>query len=434
MSYAIRGSILHFPNGPFEHGRGGHEFLSDGVLEIHQGRIKSLTTYSEFVKREDLNSIDLRDFAGDLIIPGFVDIHNHYPQVKVIASYGSQLLEWLNTYTFPEEVKFSEKAYAEHLADFFIHELLRNGTTTSMSYSTVHKVACETLFKKAQAIGMCLATGKVLMDQHAPQALLESPRKAYEESMELIDRWHGLDRLTYAVTLRFAPTSTHELLDAAKKILHSNESLLFQTHLSENKDEISWVSSLFPHSKSYLDIYRRAGLVQSKSVFAHAIHLEKSEWEGIAAAESSIAFCPTSNAFLGSGLFPYDMAKSHQINIGLGSDVGAGTSYSMIKTMHEAYKISQLNGYSITPLELFYLATMGGARAIGQDHQIGNFEVGKIADFLICDLTPTPIMKMRIDHSKHYEEALFAFIILGDDRNIRKTFIYGKEVYSREDS
>tara|TARA_R110001592_G_scaffold359995_1_gene667672 strand:- start:4233 stop:5543 length:1311 start_codon:yes stop_codon:yes gene_type:complete len=428
----IRASFLHFINDPAKvnNVEDAYQYISDGLLVIENGKVKSLTAFSE--KSADLYP-HFEDKSGQLIMPGFIDTHIHYPQTEMIAAYGEQLLEWLETYTFPTEIQFSDKQYAQKISQFFINELLKNGTTSALVFGTVHPESVDALFEQAEKIDMRLIAGKVMMDRNAPDELLDTAQSSYEQSKALIEKWHNKGRLQYAITPRFAPTSTPQQLALAGKLKSEYPDVYVQTHLSENKDEIEWVKSLFPEREGYLDVYDHYGLTGDKSVFAHSIHLTDKEWQTLADTDSVIAFCPTSNLFLGSGLFDLERSDKNTIRVGLGTDVGAGTSFSQLQSLSEAYKIMQLQGKKLSVFKGLYLATLGSAQSLSLGHKIGNFEQGKEADFIVLDWAATELQALRLENSSNLQDKLFALMILGDDRNIHSTYVAGKLVYSAAD-
>jgi guanine deaminase len=403
----------------------------DGLLLLQNGLIKWFGSW-ETGKEKIPENCPVRNYPGKLIIPGFVDTHLHYPQAEIMGAYGEQLLEWLENYAFPAEKQYEDKEYAEKMADFFIDQLLRNGTTTAMVFCTVHKESVEALFTAAEKKNMRIIAGKVLMDRNAPDYLLDTPESAYSDSKELIEKWHKRGRLLYAITPRFAPTSTPEQLELAGKLRQDFPDTYMQTHLSENSEEIKWVKELFPEQKNYLDVYHHYGLTGSRCVFAHCIHLEESEWDCLRETGSAIAFCPSSNLFLGSGLFNLNYAWEKKIQVGMATDIGGGTSFSMLKTLSEAYKVMQLQQQKLSAYEAFYLATLGGAKALSLDHAIGNFNVGKEADFVVLDPAATVLQAKRTEKSKNIADLLFSLIILGDDRSIFHTYVDCKLVYERK--
>jgi len=430
---AYRSSILHFlrsPTGPNDDT--SYDYFPDGILVIDKGgRVLKVGPADQLLPTLSAD-VRMTHYPHSLILPGFIDTHVHYAQTGMIASYGEQLLEWLNKYTFPTEAKFKDKTYAKMVAKFFLQELLRSGTTSALVFSTVHKVSVEALFEEALDINMRLISGKVLMDRHAPEYLLDTAESAYRESAELIHEWHGRGRLRYAVTPRFAPTSTEDQLRSAERLLREFPDVHMQTHLSENPGEVEWVRSLFPLSNHYLGVYDGFGLLGPKSLFAHSIYLSPEEWSRLAETNSSIAFCPTSNLFLGSGLFDLANSQSHGVKVGIGSDIGAGTSFSILRNLNAAYGIMQLQNKKLSPLEAFYLATLGGAQSLSLDDRIGNFLPGKEADFVVLDFVANPLQAFRMKGVVTLFEKLFALMILGDDRNIRATYLMGKNAYTAE--
>ena len=429
---AWRSAILHCTANPTEVGtEQAFEYFEDGLLVVKDGIIQALGNAEEQIALLD-STIEVEHHPDALIVPGFVDTHIHYPQSDMIASYGEQLLDWLNNYTFPEESKFADKQYASDVAERFLAELLRNGTTTALVFGTVHKQSVDAFFEAALPLNLRMICGKVMMDRHAPDYLTDTPETAYEDSKELIERWHNHGRLHYAVTPRFAPTSTSEQLSAAGKLLSEYDDLYMHTHLSENRQECSWVQELFPDSKNYLDVYDQHQLLSERSVFAHGIHLCDQEYNRLSETGSAIAFCPTSNLFLGSGLFNLEKAELHKVNVGMGTDVGGGTSFSMFSTLNEAYKVIQMQGQNLDPIKSFYLATLGGAKALRLDDKVGNLAVGSEADFVILDKQATPLLSKRLERAKDIKDTLFALMILADDRAIQATYAMGQCVHQRD--
>ena len=405
-------------------------YLEDGVLITEQGKIRWFGTWNDAQDHLPAN-VDIQHYPEQLIIPGMIDTHIHFPQTEMVGAYGEQLLSWLNTYTFPTEIQFKDKAYASEIAKFFVNELLKNGTTTALVFCTVHPESVDALFEAAEQHQMRLIAGKVMMDRHAPEALCDSADSSYDDSKALIEKWHGQGRALYAITPRFAPTSTPEQLERAGQLKAEYPDVYVHTHLSENKDEIAWVKDLFPAQKGYLDVYHHYGLTGQRSVFAHCVHLEDAEWQCMHETDSAIAFCPTSNLFLGSGLFPLNKTWQQQVKVGLGTDVGAGTSFSLLQTVNEAYKVQQLQGDKLSAYESLYHATLGGAKALDLDDKLGNFNVGKEADFVVLNLKPTALQQLRQSRSKSLEDSLFALFTMGDDRNVEATYIYGQKAYSQ---
>ena len=405
-------------------------YIEDGVLIAKQGQIRWFGTWNDAQDHLPIN-IEIQHYPEQLIIPGMIDTHIHFPQTEMVGAYGEQLLSWLNTYTFPTEIQFKDKAYASEIAKFFVNELLKNGTTTALVFCTVHPESVDALFEAAEQHQMRLIAGKVMMDRHAPEALCDSADSSYDDSKALIEKWHGQGRALYAITPRFAPTSTPEQLERAGQLKAEYPDVYVHTHLSENKDEIAWVKDLFPAQKGYLDVYHHYGLTGQRSVFAHCVHLEDAEWQCMHETDSAIAFCPTSNLFLGSGLFPLKKTWQQQVKVGLGTDVGAGTSFSLLQTVNEAYKVQQLQGDKLSAYESLYHATLGGAKALDLDDKLGNFNVGKEADFVVLNIKPTALQQLRQSRSKSIEDSLFALFTMGDDRNIEATYIYGQKAYSQ---
>ena len=427
---ALRAQVLHFVDDPHLAGDASWQYFEDGLLLIKDGHIAAVGDAKTLLPGLE-GDTEVEYFANHLIVPGFIDTHIHFPQTEMIAAYGEQLLSWLNTYTFPTEKKFADKLYAGEVADVFLNELLRNGTTTALVYGTVHPQSVDAFFEKAQQRNLRMMAGKVLMDRHAPEDLCDTAESGYQDSKTLIERWHGKARLAYAVTPRFAPTSTPEQLQKAGQLLQEYDGLYMQTHLSENQSEIEWVQELFPDSKNYLDVYDRHGLLGPRSVFAHGVHLCNNQYQRLAETQSVIAHCSTSNLFLGSGLFELERMQAFGVKVGLGTDIGAGTSFSMFKTMDEAYKIQQLRKNSLDPFQAFYLATLGGARALDLEGKVGNFQVGNEADFAVLDLQATPLLKYRVPHCNTLSELLFVLNTLGDDRLIQRTYSMGVCVHQK---
>lgn len=428
---AIRSGLLHFINDPAKvtNISNAYQYFEDGLLVIEHGCVKIVKTFSDSDVSQYENIIDHR---GKLIIPGFIDTHIHYPQTQMIAAYGEQLLEWLETYTFPTERQFNNKGHAKVISRFFINELLKNGTTSALVFGTVHPQSIEALFEEALDKNMRIIAGKVMMDRNAPDYLLDSPKTSYQDSKNLIEKWHNHGRLQYAITPRFAPTSSPEQLTAAGKLKAEYPDVYIHTHLSENKNEIEWVKSLFPERDGYFDVYEYYGLAGKRSIFAHSIHLTDKEWGAFKRTDSVMSFCPTSNLFLGSGLFDLKKAEKNNIRVGLGTDIGAGTSFSQLKTLNDAYKIMQLQGNKLSAFKGLYLATLGGAQSLSIDNKVGNFEIGKEADFVILNWATTDLQKLRHQYSKNLEDKLFALMMLGDERNINATYVAGKLAYSAE--
>jgi guanine deaminase len=428
---AYRAAILHSIADPAVVGvEQSYEYFEDGLLVIDGGQVAKVGHAADLLPI--LKGVEITEYRDALITPGFIDSHIHYPQTGMIASYGEQLLDWLNTYTFPTERQFANKAHAADVAGIFLKELLRNGTTTALVFGTVHKQSVDAFFEAAQALNLRMIAGKVLMDRNAPDYLTDTPESGYTDSKELIERWHGKGRLHYAVTPRFAPTSSPEQLALAGKLFQEYPDLYMHTHLSENRQEIEWVKALFPERKGYLDVYDHYQLIGARAVFAHGVHLCDAQCQRLAATGSAVAFCPTSNLFLGSGSFDLNKLEQHGVRVGLGTDVGAGTSFSQLQSLNDAYKIMQLQGKKLNPFKSLYLATLGGANALYLDDKLGNFLPGKDADFVVLDYNATPLISYRMQQATTLAEKLFALTMLGDDRAIKETFAAGVSVHRRD--
>lgn len=425
---AIRASILHFPNSTTSPEQ-DFEYFADGILVIEGERIKAIGSHSDITM--EFPSLSVQDHSGKLLIPGLIDTHLHFPQTEMIASYGEQLLEWLQNYTFPTERKFADPEYAEFIAGKFLNQLWSNGTTTALAYATVHQCSAESLFSAAYDKNMQLITGKVCMDRNSPEWLSDTAESAQKESAQLIEKWHNKGRLKYAITPRFAPTSTPAQLTALGELVKSYDDVYVQTHLSENKDEIEWVKALYPDSRDYLHVYEQYGLVNERTVFGHCIHLEEHTWEQLGAHQSIIAFCPRSNLFLGSGLFDIEQAERYKVPITLASDVGAGDSFNMLRTQGEAYKVCQLQSITLHPYKGLYMMTQGSASALGLP-DIGNLNPGTMADFVLLNPSFNELSELRMQSRVNTpQDTLFALSMLGDERSIQSTWIAGKPVYQQ---
>ncbi|MFK8048967.1 MAG: guanine deaminase [Halioglobus sp.] len=429
---AFRAEILHFVDDPDRVSEPeSYQYFKDGMLIVDHGKVVAAGSAQD-MRPHLKEDTPVTEYPNALIMPGFVDTHIHYPQTEIVAAYGEQLLEWLETYTFPVESKFSDPDYAAEVSERFLDELLRCGTTTALVFGTVHKESVEAFFEACEKRNLRMIAGKVMMDRNAPDYLVDTAQSSYDDSKMLIEKWHNKGRLRYAVTPRFSPTSTPEQLRKAGQLLEEHPGVYLHTHMSESANEVVWVEELFPHCDHYLHTYDEAGLLGRRSVFAHCIHLNDEEWDRLEQTQSNIAFCPTSNLFLGSGLFNLKRAVEHNIGVGLGTDIGGGTSFSILQTLGEAYKVQQLRGEKLTPFKAFYLATLGGARALDMDDLIGNFEPGKEADFVVLDKAPTPLLAFRLAHCKSLMETLFVMAIMGDDRSIAATYSAGKKVHGRD--
>jgi guanine deaminase len=422
----IRGRVFSFTDDPAVSGSRAYSLIDDGAILVTGGLIGAVGAAHDILRRAPTDAA-IDDHSGLLIMPGFIDAHIHYPQTQVIGSYGAQLLDWLYNYTFVEEQKFADPAHCARVAAFFLDELFRSGTTTAMVYCTVHPQSVEAFFAAAEQRGARMIAGKVMMDRDTPEGLRDTAQRGYDESKALIERWRGRGRLDYAITPRFAVTSTQAQLDAAGALAREFPDCYIQTHANENKAEIARVAELFPEAQSYVDVYARAGLLGPRSVLGHCIHMKDSEIAQLAESRSVAAFCPTSNLFLGSGLFDQARLTQAGVRIALATDVGGGTSYSMLRTAAEGYKVLQLNHQPWPALEAFYRMTLGNARALSLDDRIGSIEVGKEADLVALDLRATPALAHRMETDKgNLEVELFALLVLGDDRAVRETYVAGE--------
>ena len=368
----------------------------------------------------------VQDYGDRLICPGFVDAHVHYPQTAIIASWGKRLIDWLNSYTFPEEMRFDDPAYAHEVAARYLDLTTANGTTTVSSFCTIHPASVDALMGEAQRRGQRIVAGKTCMDRNAPDGLRDTAQSAYDDSKALLERWHGVDRLAYAITPRFSPTSTPDQLSALGVLWAEYPDCLMQTHLSEQTDEIAWVKSLYPEARDYLDTYEAHGLLGANGLYGHAIHLEARERDRLAEVGAALVHCPTSNTFIGSGLFDMAalMAEGHRI--GLATDTGGGSSFSMLRTMAAGYEIGQLRGTPLHAAQLIWLATAGSAGALRMSDRIGTLDKGMEADLVVLDLASTAAIAQRAARADSDWDDLFATIMMGDDRAIRATWIGGQ--------
>ena len=402
----------------------------DGLLVVEDGHIAAFGAFADLAPSLGAD-VTVEHLPGKLITPGFIDAHTHYPQTDVIAAWGSQLLDWLSNHTFPAEQAFADRAHAEAAAAFFLDELLRNGTTSALVFCTVHKVSVDALFEAALARNMRLIAGKVLMDRNAPAALCDTVETGRADTEALIRAWRGRGRLGYAVTPRFAVTSSDAQLAMAGEVAAAHPDVLVHTHMSENLEEIARVGELFPDARDYLDVYARFGLAGPRSVFAHCVHADEGVLRRMRQAGSAAAFCPSSNLLLGSGLFSLKQACRCGVEVALGTDIGAGASFSLLHMMGEAYKVGQLSGEPLDPIHAFYLATLAGAKALRIDDKVGNLLPGKEADFLVLDPAATPLLARRSLQADSIAQTLFALSILGDDRAVARTYVAGGLAHSR---
>ncbi len=423
----IRGRTLSFSRAPLSlDDTGAYTYEADGALLVENGLILASGSYDavKAMAAEDVIEIDHRPH---LILPGFIDTHLHFPQMQVIGSYAANLLEWLNTYTFPEECRFVEAAHAERIAGKLFDEMVRHGTTTAVAYCSVHKASADAFFAEALDRNMRMVAGKVMMDRNAPQGLLDTPEMGYDETRAVIEQWHGKGRNHVAITPRFAITSTPEQMSAAEALVREFPDLHVQTHLSENRDEIDFTCALYPDAIDYTDVYARYGLLGPKTLFGHAIHLSEREMDAMSETGSIAVHCPTSNLFLGSGLFPLRRLMNRQkpVRVSFATDIGGGTSYSMLRTMDEAYKIQQLLGERLNPLESYYFMTLGNAQALSLEDRIGTLAPGTDADLIVLNMAATPAMALKAEVVTSLADELFLLQTMGDDRAIVETYVAG---------
>jgi guanine deaminase len=422
-AHAYRASILHTLDDPAAAGPAAVAYHPDGLLVVEGGHIAACGDHAALA--ETLGDIPVETLPGRLITPGFIDLHIHFPQIDVIAAHGLQLLDWLERHVFPAEAAFADPAHARIAAADFVAELLRNGTTTALVFGSSHRASADALFAEALSRDMRLIAGQSLMDRDAPDGVRHTLEASRRDTLGLIGDWRGRGRLGYAVTPRFAVTSSDAQLAMAGEILEAHPEIWMQTHLAENTAEVDAIAPLFPAASDYLNVYERFGLVGPRSVFAHCVHLEDGAFARMAGAGAAVAFCPTSNLFLGSGLFNLKAALTQGVKVGMGTDVGGGTTFSILHTLGEAYKVCQLRGEVLDPFHALYLATLGGARALGLQDRIGNLAPGQEADFLVLDPAATPLLARRLAAAPTLADRLFALTILGDDRVVERTYLAG---------
>lgn len=423
----LRGRLLSFLRSPQSlTDTESYLYESDGGLLIANGLIVASGPYDQVSAEAPAEAVTI-DHHPHLIMPGFIDMHLHFPQMQVIASYAANLLEWLNTYTFPEECRFVETAHAQRIATHFYDELVRHGTTTAVAYCSVHKTSADAFFAEAMRRNMRMVGGKVMMDRNAPQGLLDTPQMGYDETRQVISDWHGKGRNHVAITPRFAITSTPAQMEATQALAREFPELHIQTHLSENHDEIRYTCELYPEAIDYTDIYARYGLLGDRTLFGHCIHLSEREADAMSEAGAVAVHCPTSNLFLGSGLFPLKALarRERPVRVGVATDIGGGSSYSMLRTMDEAYKIQQLLGERLNPLESYYHMTLGNAQSLSLADRIGTLEAGTDADIVVLDAAATPAMALKMEVVKTLAEELFLLQTMGDDRAIAETYVAG---------
>lgn len=431
---AVRGHAISFRADPF--------LAEDALVDVEDALIVSeggvITAFGPYQQTKDSvpDGVEVVSYPDALICAGFIDTHVHYVQTGIIGAFGSQLIDWLNHYTFIEEQRFADKAHSDAVARIFFDQLLANGTTTAVTFCAVYPASVDAFFEESTRRGTRMIGGKVLMDRNAPDGLLDTPKSGYDDSKALIEKWHGQGRNLYAITPRFAPTSTPEQLEAAGQLLSEFPDTFMHTHVSENVGEIQWVRSLFPERAGYLDVYDHYQLLRRRAVLAHGVHLTARERGRVHETGAAVSHCPTSNLFLGSGLFHVHDAKDPKrpMYVGLGTDIGAGTSFSLLATMNEAYKVAELNSYPMNAVKSFYLATLGGADALDLADKIGSLEVGKEADFVVLDPKATPLLAYRSSRAESTEELMFVLSIMADDRAVAATYIAGQPAYTRDGS
>ncbi len=423
----LLGQTLRFSGNPFtaDWNTVTHHSRRGGVL-VENGKITAVGEGDDL--RRDHPDAAVNDYGDGLISAGFVDAHMHYPQTGIIASWGKQLIDWLNTYTFPEESRFADAAFAEDVAGRTLDLALAHGTTTLTSFCTIHPESVDAFFGAAADRNMAVIAGKTCMDRNAPDTLRDTAHSAYDDSKALLEKWHGQGRATYCITPRFSPTSTPEQLEALGALWAEHPEVPMQTHLSEQLPELEWVASLFPDCRDYLDTYERFGLLGERGLYGHAIHLTDREKSRLSEVGASVVHCPTSNTFIGSGLFDMLGLSQTKIRIGLATDTGGGSNFSMLRTMGAAYEVGQLRGEAIHPAQLMWLATEGSANALHMSGQIGSLNVGAAADITVLDLASTPAIAQRTNRAEHIWDAIFPTIMMGDDRAIRDVWVAGKKV------
>ncbi len=427
---AYRASLLHFTDDPL-HNEQATQWHEDGLLIIADGRVQAAGDYAA-LKASLPVDVEIQHFPGKIITPGFIDSHVHYPQTDIIASPAPGLLPWLEQYTFPAERRFQDPQHASDVAAFFLDELTRCGTTTAMVYCTVHPESVDAFFEQSQTRNLRMIAGKVLMDRNCPDFLQDTAESGARDTEALIKKWHNNGRQLYAITPRFAPTSTPAQLQLAGELAQAYPDTFIQSHVAENKDECAWARSLFPEARSYLDIYDRYGLMRQRAMYGHCIWLDDQDRARMAASQSAVALCPTSNLFLGSGLFDFKQADAARVPMALATDVGGGTTFSMLQTMNETYKVARMGGSYLSATRMFYLATLGGARSMQLEGTIGNFAANTEADFIVLDPQATPLLARRSAQANNLEELLFALALLGDDRSVAMTFVAGRRAYAVE--
>jgi guanine deaminase len=427
MADLIKGQVLSFSGDPFAEGMGAARLISDGAVVIKDGMITAVGAASDLVQANP--GAKVTDYGHDLISAGFVDAHVHYPQTAIIASWGKRLIDWLNSYTFPEEMRFGDPDYAGAVAGRYFDLTLANGTTSVCSFATIHPESVDAFFQAAAQRDQRVWAGKTCMDRNAPDGLRDTAQTSYDQSKELLARWHGKGRASYVITPRFSPTSTPEQLSAMGALWAENPGCLMQTHLSEQTDEVAWVQSLFPTARDYLDSYEAHGLLGKGGLYGHAIWLTEREKARLREADASLIHCPTSNSFIGSGLFDMGGLKAAGHRVGLATDTGGGSSFSMLRTMAAAYEVGQLRGRALHPAELWWLATVGSATSLHAETKIGNIAAGMEADLVVVNLASTPAIEQATRRAEDIWQAVFPTIMMGDDRAIRATWVAGRKVH-----
>ncbi len=431
---ALRGATFTLVNDPFLNAAEDCVvYESDGLILIRDGTIRAVGAYNQ-LKEKLPDDLELRHYPDAILLPGFIDAHIHYPQVEIIGSYGTQLLEWLYKYTFPTEAKFNDPEYASRVADFFISELQRNGTTAASVFCTSAPGSVDAIFQAAQSENMLILAGKMMMDSHAPANILDTAQTSYDDSKSLIERWHKRGRCLYTVTPRFALTSSPQQLELAGALMGEFNDVRLQSHISENRAEVARAAELYPERANYTDIYDFYDLLDKRAIYGHGVHLTDDELRRFHETGAKVAHCPTSNFFIGSGLFDIAASKdaARPVTVGLGTDVGGGTSFSMLQTMSEAYKMAQMRGISVTAAQSFYLATLGSAESLGLADSVGKLEAGYAADIAVLDPRATPLLALRADVAETLDELLFALMICADDRAIQATYVAGELAHNRD--
>ncbi len=432
--HAIRGAVLSYAADPFQYDiKSSMNYESDAIIIISDGTISQFGPYNTLLSTLPEN-LAITHYQDSIIMAGFIDCHVHYPQTQIIAAFSRQLIDWLDKYSFIAEQQFKNKQHAHEVAKIFLQECLRNGTTTTANFCTVFPESVDAFFEQSEKLNMRNIAGKLMMDRNAPDNLLDTPQQSYDESKALINKWHANGRQLYCVSPRFAPTSSAEQMDMAGQIWQEHPGTYLQSHISENINELAWVKQLFPQCSSYLDVYDQYGQLGPRAIYGHGIYLTEEELQRCHDTGTAIAHCPTSNLFLGSGLFNIAnaMKAERPVRVGLATDLGAGTSFSMLQTMNEAYKVAQLNGCPLSSGQAFYLATGASARALYLDDKVGNIAPGMEADIVVLDLNSTPIIEYRMQYCDNIEEMLFVLMTMGDDRAVRATYIAGNLVYNKE--